>query len=67
MSLSHSVENSLKEAESHLRNSLAFSARQEEPYVSCVISEMIAKIDGLIKTDKMLEHMQQYLEDDFKQ
>jgi hypothetical protein len=33
MALSKSVEESVKEAESHLRNALSYSARQESPYV----------------------------------
>ena len=51
MALSESVEQSLKEAESNLRNSLAYAARQEKPFVSREISEMICRIDSLIKTE----------------
>ena len=58
MALSKSVEESVKEAESHLRNALAFSARQESPYVSCVIADMIAKLDQLIQTDKLLDKVE---------
>ena len=55
MALSNSVEESVKEAESHLRNALAYSARQESPYVSCAIADMISKLDQLIETDKFLQ------------
>jgi hypothetical protein len=58
MSLSQSVTESLREAESHLRNALAFAARQESPYVSCVISDMISKLDQLIQTDKFLDKVE---------
>ena len=58
MALSQSVEESLKEAESHLRNALAFAARQESPYVSCVIADMISKLDQLIQTDKFLDKVE---------
>ena len=58
MALSKSVEESVKEAESHLRNALSFSARQESPYVSCVIADMIAKLDQLIQTDKLLDKVE---------
>lgn len=34
MALSESVEQSLKEAESSLRNALAYAARQEKPFPS---------------------------------
>jgi hypothetical protein len=55
MALSKSVEESVREAESHLRNALAYSARQESPYVSCIIADMISKLDQLIETEKFLD------------
>jgi hypothetical protein len=58
MALSKSVEESVREAESHLRNALSYSARQEPPYVSCVISDMISKLDQLIQTDKFLDRVE---------
>ena len=58
MALSESVETSLKEAESSLRNALAYSARQEKPFVSREISEMICRIDSLIKTDQLLDKLE---------
>jgi hypothetical protein len=57
MSLSQSVEESLREAESHLRNALAFAARQEKPYVGKHISEMILAIDNLINTDAFFDKL----------
>jgi len=62
MALSQSVEESLREAESHLRNALAFAARQESPYVSCAISNMIAQIDSIIKTDKLFDNIDSMIE-----
>jgi hypothetical protein len=62
MALSQSVESSLREAESHLRNALAFAARQESPYVSCAISNMIAQIDSIIKTDKLFDNIDSMIE-----
>jgi len=62
MALSQSVESSLREAESHLRNALAFAARQEQPYISCAVSNMISQIDGLIKTDKLLDNLDSMIE-----
>ena len=58
MALSESVESSLKEAEASLRNALAYSARQEKPFVSREISEMICRIDSLIKTDQLLDTLE---------
>lgn len=59
MALSDTVENSLKEAEASLRNALAFSARQEKPFVSREISEMICRIDSLIKTDNLIDKIEE--------
>lgn len=58
MALSSSVEESLKEAESSLRNALAYAARQEKPFVASVISDMICRIDSLIKTDQLIDKME---------
>lgn len=59
MSLSNSVYTSLREAESALKNSLAFSARQEKPYVSVMIADMISKIDTLIRIDEINDKMEE--------
>ena len=58
MALSKSVEESLKDAESSLRNALAYSARQEKPFVSRCISELICHIDNLISADKLLDKLE---------
>jgi len=58
MTLSKSVEDSLKEAESNLRNALAFAARQERAMVCGVISELISKIDTIIKMDEVLDKLE---------
>ena len=55
MALSKSVEDSLVEAESNLRNALAFAARQERPMVCSIIAEMISKIDSLQSMDSILD------------
>lgn len=62
MALSKSVEESLKEAEASLRNALAFAARQEKPFVASVLSEMIYKIDSLIKTDALIDRFEDYMD-----
>lgn len=62
MALSKSVEDSLKEAEASLRNALAYSARQEKPYVSKCISELICEIDTLISTDKLLDKLEERMD-----
>ena len=66
MALSQSVTDSLKEAESSLRNALAYAARAERPLIAKNIAEMIHNIDILIRTDEFLDHiddMRQSLKD----
>lgn len=58
MALGKQVEESLKEAEASLRNALAYSARQERPMVCSAISEMISRIDAIIKTDSILDKLE---------
>lgn len=64
MALSKSVEESLKEAEASLRNALAFAARQEKPFVAKHIACMIADIDNLIKTDELMDKLEQRMKGD---
>ena len=61
MALSESVEESLKEAEASLRNALAYAARQEKPVVARELSEMICRIDTLIKTDQLFDKIEERL------
>lgn len=58
MALSESVEESLREAESSLRNALAYAARQEKPFVAREISEMVCRIDHLIKMDQLVDKLE---------
>lgn len=64
MALSKSVEESLREAESSLRNALAFAARQEKPFIAKHIANMIADIDNLIKTDELLDKLEDRVKGD---
>lgn len=57
MALSQQVEESLREAEKHLRDALAFAARNEKPFVNKQIAEMIAGIDHLSSLDSLFDLM----------
>ena len=61
MPLTEQVQTSLRDAQSELKNALAFSARNEETYVSKHIADMLLKIDSLIDTHDMLEHLKNEL------
>jgi hypothetical protein len=58
MALSERVEESLKEAQQSLRNSLAFAARTERPMVCSVIADLISRIDSIISTDAILDKLE---------
>ena len=55
MTLSTSVKDSLKEAESHLRNALAFSARTERPMVCSEVAKLISRIQTIVDTNDLLD------------
>lgn len=57
MALSKSVEESLNEAQSHLRNALSFAARTEKPIVNKQIADLLAAVDQIIKLDKFSDRM----------
>jgi hypothetical protein len=61
MALSNSVEESLNEAQSQLKNALSYAARQEAPYVMVVISRMINDIDMIKKTDALQDQVQNFI------
>ena len=58
MALSEQVEDSLREAQSNMRNALAFSARGEKTYVSKHIADMLHRIDNLIDVSDVLEKLE---------
>ena len=55
MALSSQVEDSLRDAESALRNALAFAARNEKPFVNKAIACMIQEIDNVIHADQFFD------------
>ena len=58
MPLTQQVEYSLREAQEALRNALAFSARNEKPYVSKHIADMLANIDNIIDATSIIEKLE---------
>tara|TARA_B100000530_G_scaffold287970_1_gene203401 strand:+ start:1757 stop:1990 length:234 start_codon:yes stop_codon:yes gene_type:complete len=58
MALSKSVEESLKEADSNLRNALAYAARQERPMVCSAIADIINRIDSLQTMDSIMDKVE---------
>lgn len=60
MALSKSVIESLQDAESNLRNALAFAARSERPFVAKSIANMVAELDSLIHIDHLMDSMEQH-------
>ena len=62
MTLTKTVEESLRDAQEDLRNALAFAARSEKPYVAKHIASVLFNIDNIIDSTKIIE----MLEDDIK-
>jgi len=58
MALSSQVEESLRDAQGHLRNALAFSARTEKTYVSKHIADMLHRVDNLIDVSDVIEKLE---------
>ncbi len=54
MTLSKQVQESLDEAQSNLRNALAFSARSEEAYVSKHIADIMHSIENIKHVTELL-------------
>ena len=59
MTLSNSVEYSLREAQAALRNALAFSARSEKPYISKHIADMLSNIENLCDITDLLDKVEE--------
>ncbi len=64
MALSQQVEYSLREAQEALRNALAFSARNEKPYVGKHVANMLADIENLVDATDILEKLENRQEGD---
>ena len=58
MALSKSVEESLGEASSSLRNALAFAARQERAHTCQCIAKLLNDIDIIQRTDEMFDTLE---------
>lgn len=58
MALSESVQESLNEAASSLRNALAFAARGERPLVCSQIANLIKDIDHVSSTDSIFDMLE---------
>jgi len=61
MTLSKPVEESLRAAQEHLRDALAFAARGEQPFISKHIANFLADIENLIDAQEMMEKFRDQL------
>ena len=55
MALSNSVEESLNEASTHLRNAFAYAARSARPIVCTQIAKTLSDIDSIGSFDSLLD------------
>ena len=58
MPLTQQVEVSLRDAQENLRNALAFAARNEKPFVSKHIADMLANIENLLDAVDIVEKLE---------
>ena len=58
MALGKQVEESLKDAQSDLRNALSFAARTERSITCKQIAELVHQIDAVITTDSVLNKLE---------
>ena len=65
--LTTQVEDSLRAAQEHLRDALAFAARGEKPYVAKHIATFLADIDNLIDAQDLIENIREYMDDKIKE
>ena len=65
--LTTQVEDSLRAAQEHLRDALAFAARGEKPYVAKHIATFLADVDNLIDAQDLIENMREYMDDKTKE
>ena len=63
MTLSTQVSESLKDAQSDLRNALAYAARNEEPWMVKHIATALADIDNLFHVESLLEKADKVIEE----
>ena len=57
MALGDSIKESLNEASSHLRNALAYAARNERPVVCTQIAKLISDIEHIDSFDGILDSL----------
>ena len=57
MALSEQTSESLKKAETHLRDALAFAARVEKPYIVRELGSILSHLDNIQTTDSLFDRM----------
>ena len=57
MALSQQTTESLKKAETHLRDALAFAARVEKPYVVRELGRILSHLDNIQGTESLFDRM----------
>ena len=63
MTLSTQVSESLKDAQSDLRNALAYAARNEEPWMVKHIATALSDIDNLFHVENLLDRADKVIEE----
>lgn len=56
--LSPKVKEEILEAQGHLRSALSYAARNEKPYVSKALADLIYSLDSIEKTETIVDKLE---------
>ena len=62
MTLTNSVEYSLREAQESLRNALAYAARQERPMVCGGLADLLTRLSSIQSMDDMIDKIESHIQ-----
>lgn len=63
MALSQKVQESLEEAQAHLRTALHYASRSEKPIIIKTISDSLLSIDSITKYENLSDNLEQKFKD----
>lgn len=63
MALSEKVQESIEEAQSHLRTALHYASRSEKPIIIKTISDVLVSLESISKYENLTDNLGQKLKD----
>jgi hypothetical protein len=62
ITISQTTKDSLEECLSHLKNATAFAARNDSPEVTHQITEVLMRVDSILRYDEMMNAVEEFSE-----